>query len=317
MAVAGSSALGTLALGHSGASIESGWASTIPEIDGAWSTGEWEDAATVDLDAIPRNGLPAVLLVKNNDTFLWIAYDVFGDTTADLTDAASLSFHTDHDGAGTVGREDAFLLRPDIFGGGAHFVFNGVSWDLHDTPFNGDLPGHRGLAAAVGFVGSDSAHATPHRIYEFRVPLALLGASEGTTIGLFGGSGEGPGVFDASGARESTWPVSAARPLPFRDYGDLSLDIAPSVVGATISPSNTLARGIPGEVVWHNLTVRNRGTVGGDTFDVAATSVWPLTLWDSSGTTPLADTDSDGVADTGTVASGDSVRIIAKVTVAG
>ena len=74
--------------------IQSSPATTIPMIDGTISSGEWDDATRVNLTAIAGNTLPAYLLVKNNATMLYMAYDAVGDTTMTADDAASLAFET-------------------------------------------------------------------------------------------------------------------------------------------------------------------------------------------------------------------------------
>ena len=304
-------ALGPTARGHSGDAIDALWASTIPAIDGAMSPGEWADAASVDLGAIPGNRLPAYLLVKNNKSFLWLAYDAVGDTTSDSNDSASFALDTGHDGVGTYGHEDQFAI---FFTTTAHLVFTGSSWTLHDSPFNSSLPDHAGLAASKGFGPSDR-NATNHRIFEFQVPLVLIGVAPGDTLGLFGGSQPVPGVVDIRTFAYSTWPDFVGGPIPLNRYGDLSLDTPPSPVAVSISPPSATVVGRANETVGYNLTVRNKGTIGGDTFDITYTSAWPATLWDASGKTPLADTDVDGVPDTGNVSSRASVIIVVKVSI--
>jgi hypothetical protein len=61
------------------------------------------------------------------------------------------------------------------------------------------------------------------------------------------------------------------------------------------------------------ITIRNTGDLGPDTYDLAISSVWPASLYDSSGSVPLSDTDGDGQVDTGAVPPAGSVQITAKV----
>jgi len=296
---------------HSGGAIDSEWASVVPTIDGAIAPGEWADAASVDLGAIPGNRLPAHLLVKNNASRLWLAYDAVGDTTSDSNDSASFALDTGHDGVGTNGAEDQFALLGTLT---AHFVFQAGSWTLHDAPFDTSLPGHAGLLGSMGFGPSDRS-ATNHRIFEFQVPAGLIGADPGDTLGLFGGSQPVPGVVDIRTFAYSTWPDFVGGPIPLGQYGDLTLDTPPGPVGVSVSPASARRVGDRNETVQHNLTVRNKGTSGGDTFDLTYVSAWPASLWDASGTVPLGDTDADGVPDTGNVSSGGSVPILVKVSV--
>src|SRR2546428_2839326 len=64
---------------HTGDWIDSAYTTALPTIDGTLSPGEWASATVVDLVAIPGNGLPGFLLIENNATFLYVAYDALGD----------------------------------------------------------------------------------------------------------------------------------------------------------------------------------------------------------------------------------------------
>ena len=299
---------------HSGDSVDAEWASVVPAIDGAMGPGEWADAAAVDLGAILGNLVPATMLVKNDGTYLWFAYDATGDLVNDF-DAASFALDTGHDGLATDGREDQFLVYLNFTSNFTeHLVYSASgTWMNHDSPFNPSLPNHAGLAGAGGFGPSD-LEAADHRIYEFQIPLALLGAAAGDTLGLFGGSQAGPGVYDYSRGH-STWPDYVTGPIPLGLYGDLNLGLPPGPVGVSINPSSTSDLGAPGNRVFYTLRVRNTGTAGGDTFDLTSLSVWSVTLWDASGVNPLVDMDGDTVPDTGNLTSGGSVNIIVGVDI--
>src|SRR5512136_839378 len=93
---------------HTGAWIDSAYTSAPPTIDGVLSAGEWANATTVDLSAIPGNLLRASLLMENDNTYLYIAYDAVGDTTVDPMDEAAVAFDTGHDAIMTRGAEDQF-----------------------------------------------------------------------------------------------------------------------------------------------------------------------------------------------------------------
>ncbi|MEE9181433.1 MAG: hypothetical protein V3U33_02525, partial [candidate division NC10 bacterium] len=197
-----------------------------PTIDGAFSPGEWSDAYRVDLSAIPGNEVPGLLLIENDWRFLYVAYDATGDTTEDLDDGASIAFDTDHDGVATHGGEDQFVQGGWVMNGQAHFVFDASMgfWIEQDSPYDTGLPDHMGLASAWGF-GPSESDATPHRTYEFAIPLALLGVTPGGTLGFFGGSERAPGLFDASIGGSSFWPVWNSGPLSLSEYGDLVLSM--------------------------------------------------------------------------------------------
>lgn len=63
------------------------------------------------------------------------------------------------------------------------------------------------------------------------------------------------------------------------------------------------------------IDIRNSGDSGTDTYDLTASSFWPLTLYAANGTTLLTDTDSDGKIDTGPIAQGGVKKVIAKCSV--
>jgi len=245
--VGGILAFGGPAQAHSGDTIQSLWASVPPAVDGAMSSGEWSAAASVDLGAIPGNQLPAFLLIMNNDSFLWVAYDAVGDTTVTTNDSASFSLDTGHDGAATDGGEDEFYLGDFT----AHIVWRGGGYTWEDMPFDPGLPDHAGLAGVRGFGPSDLGGAD-HRFYEFQIPLVLIGASPGDTLGLFGGSQPAPGVTDYSGYAYSTWPSYVTSPIPLAQYGNLDLAVPPGPIGVVLSPSSATTNGAPGQNVSYN-----------------------------------------------------------------
>lgn len=241
--------------------IASPAASIIPAIDGLLSPGEWSDAFSVDLSTIPLNIVPGFLLAKNDFEFLYIAYDATGDVTESRLDVASIAFDTDDDDLATDGREDQFIHGGLVGSERAHLIYsaNFTAWILEDSPYNPDLPNHLGLQSAWGFGPSDLG-SDDHRVYEFAVPLALLGVAPGESLGFFGGSQPVPGLFDHSVSRWSTWPVWSAGALPLPSFGILIL--APAVppdhdVAATDLKIRAFLR--PGDTTPVDATIRNRG----------------------------------------------------------
>ena len=71
------------------------------------------------------------------------------------------------------------------------------------------------------------------------------------------------------------------------------------------------------EMVSFSIPIRNSGDIGTDIYDLTTVSGWTLSLYDSNGSTPLIDTDSDGIIDTGPVSQGSFVNVIAKIQVPG
>lgn len=62
-----------------------------------------------------------------------------------------------------------------------------------------------------------------------------------------------------------------------------------------------------------NVPIRNTGELGVDTYDLVSTSSWAVSLFGSDGSTPLTDTDGDGILDTGPVPQAGSTTVVAKV----
>jgi outer membrane protein assembly factor BamB len=89
-------------------------------------------------------------------------------------------------------------------------------------------------------------------------------------------------------------------------------------VGVIISPSTQARDAIPDSQVDYAMTVTNVGVSGPDTFDATVTLGalgWTADLYQADGVTPLSDTDGDTIPDTGSLATGEGVTVIARVTV--
>src|SRR3989440_3300581 len=263
--------------------IQSSFATATPTIDGVISSGEWNDSTVVNLTAISGNTLPAYLLVKNNDTMLYMAYDAIGDTTQDPFDIAALAFDTGNDAVASNGHEDQFDQGATGFNPASqsHWVYSTSSnnWSLRDAPYNQSLPNEAGLESAWGFAASPGLAAN-HRSYEFAIPLALLASGPGQTLGFFGGSQLGPGVGDGGSGRYSLWPVFAGGPIPLGSYGDLILASAGG--GDTTPPTiaiNSPASGpiIPVDSITLDWSAAGSGT-GLDHFELTVDRAAPTRL---------------------------------------
>ncbi|HXK36436.1 MAG TPA: hypothetical protein VJ553_02545, partial [Candidatus Paceibacterota bacterium] len=274
------------------------------------AAGEWSDAASADLGAIPGNDFQAYLLIKNDANFLYVAYDAIGDTSMDFGDEASVSFDTDHDISETVGGESEFFWGAGASNGQEHLVFDGMGWTTEDSPFDTGLPNHAGLAGAYGYGPSDLS-VLDHRIYELQIPLALLNIAPAEVIGLLGASDPSPGVMDSSVGYDC-WPLALTGPPSLSEYGDLRIGRAPKAADLDLNPPSQSARTAPSSSIDYTITVENRGTAN-DVFDVQAMSAWIIDLLDSGGVNPLVDNDADMIPDTGSIAPGANVQIIARV----
>lgn len=235
--------------------IESHFASVAPAIDGAILEAEWADAHVEDLTAIPVNGIPARMLVMNDNQSLYVAYDALGDVTMDSFDVASIGFDTGHDGITTDGHDDQFIQGGRVTNNQAHLVYDATLdwWAFEDSPYDPTLPNHAGLASAWGF-GPSPASDTDHRIYEFKIPLALLGARPGDTLGFFGGSSRAPGIFGGSDFAWDNWPFWTVWQIPMWAYGGLVLagvaDVVPPTISITSPPPPFLEKRKSVTVSW-------------------------------------------------------------------
>jgi hypothetical protein len=208
----------------------------------------------IDIQAAdPNNPLEAYLYFKNNAQMLYICLDVPGDTTNDVGDESLVAFDTGHDGAYTAGHDDLFDIG--LAATTWHIVSDGAAGNVMDcSPFNPGLPLHSGLAGAMGFGVSPNEQVVPHRIFEYSIPLALILASPGDTIG-FGGDGTSWYLaWDQTTLQGDQWPFYRNSPIFIDEYGDLILSGPP-------------ARQVPALSLW--------GTVG-MTIVLAGFMVWRL-----------------------------------------
>jgi hypothetical protein len=230
-----------------------------PTIDGIFGEGEWDGATLVDLGRPDmQNPFGVAMLVKNNLTHLQVCLDAVSDVTEELGDCAAVSFDTGNDNEATDGYEDQFLVGSSFAGQTVHLVYSSSSsdWELDCGPFDPTSPGHAGLAAASGF-GPSPSMVDDHRIYEFSIPLELVGAEPGSVIGFAVSSDLVHGVCDESLNNGSSWPYFMEPGASLIHFGDLTIDWPP--IETTASLSGTL-----GAAGWYvspvNITL---GAMGG------------------------------------------------------
>jgi len=217
---------------------DSDWRSVVPIIDGNFNPGEWTNAQLLIDDPIHT-----YVYFMNDNYFLYVCVDAAnldgGDYTQNDADHCDLFFDTGHDEVWTLGHEDWFRIYGD--GTTEHHVAISPTYTQHCTDW---ALNHPGLEGAAGFGGSPNA-ATAHRIYEFKIPLSLLGASPGDTIGFaspgLGGMTvvEPPSLslpYDEDTGRRNVWP-SGAQVDDMTTWGDLVLaSLPPPPVGGEAYP---------------------------------------------------------------------------------
>ncbi len=69
----------------------------------------------------------------------------------------------------------------------------------------------------------------------------------------------------------------------------------------------------PGEESLTEIPIRNTGELGADTYDLILNSSWATGLYHANGVTPLTDTNSNGIIDTGPVPQGQTKTVVIKV----
>ncbi len=251
--------------------IDSGWAYEPPTVDGTVDADEWFGAAAVDVSAVDSmNGVEATMYVMNDGDILYILIDATGDLTQTDGDSAAVSFDTLNDELASGEAEDQFYI--EAMGDATyttHLVYSSTYWDwvIDCGPFDPLEADHEGLAGAAGFAATPGL-STPHRVYELSIPLALLEAAPGDTLGFAGSCDYAPLVWDLDGdsyEAYSTWPMYFQDVPPLWMYGDLSLSEEPPLTTADLS-------GEAGEAGWFlsdvEVTLTATGGTGGvdDTF---------------------------------------------------
>lgn len=81
----------------------------------------------------------------------------------------------------------------------------------------------------------------------------------------------------------------------------------------SINPRNPASFTYAGETTSIELSIKNTGELGPDTYDLSWVSNWPVTLYQSDGTTSLIDTNADGIIDTGSISPGGETTIVARI----
>ena len=84
---------------------------------------------------------------------------------------------------------------------------------------------------------------------------------------------------------------------------------------ANVWPKVLGAFAAPGDVAQMSMQIRNLGELGADSYDISASSLWPVAFYQADGVTPLTDTNSDNTVDTGSIAQGATKTIIVQMRV--
>ena len=194
--------------------IRSRWADTAPSINGAFETGEWSDPQIVfQTPTYPDTYvLPTYAYFVNDLSNLYVMVDAVGDETEIAYDECAFVFNFDSETRVVV------------------FVTAQPTGQTSSA----------GVTATVGF-GDSPNSPTPHRIYEFSIPLSLINAMPGQSVDF-----SSPQVifkpsmsYDSTTTHDNVWPLN----LDYSNedtWGTLSLDSG-TPVGGVLEPLNKAA----------------------------------------------------------------------------
>ena len=148
----------------------------IPNIDGLWDSGEWDDANEYAINGPGGEGCMLVKWGPSNITgnFLHILIDSPWDTsnaTGGVLENAYVAFDTEHDKS-TVGPQlDDYLFNNGFSQWNFAWQGNGTIWTRTEINYT--------AMCYIATRGSSSSPktATMHRIDEFRIPLEFVGNS--------------------------------------------------------------------------------------------------------------------------------------------
>jgi hypothetical protein len=223
-------------------SMESKYAFLPPTIDGEFSHGEWTSRQLLIEYPIPTN-----VYFSNDDDFLYVCVDAADETGGDFTQNGSdhclLVFDTGHDEYTSEGRENMFKLYGN--GNKEHRVIDadGSFYWVDDPECDFDAcPAFPGLEGEAGF-GTSPNSPLNHRIYEFQIPLSLLGASPGDTIGFASPIDPESIPYDGDTYRHNIWP-SGATSTDLATWGDLVLASPSTAAVPTLSQWGMIGMGI-------------------------------------------------------------------------
>ncbi len=206
--------------------LNSGWTSKPPTIDGTFGTGEWTNPQ-LEL-TLPDFPIHALVYIMNDANFLYICVDAanaaYGDYTEDFGDYCVLAFDVGNDGLWTKDVDTIFVIHGN---GEVYHQLAGIGLgSYYGHCLASDLV-HEGFDGKIGYDDSPNS-PTPHRIYEIRIPLSMIGASPGGSVGFSSPSGWGSLPYDDyAPARHNDWPVGASW-YDLDAWGDIVLASPPT-----------------------------------------------------------------------------------------
>ncbi len=161
-------------------SLSSTYASTPPSIDGVVGFGEWQISNRLNFD----HGFITAL---NDGIRLYILVDVLKDTASDSSDFFWLTFDVNRDRAITANLDLNYALHPDTRNMRYQFYLGPATW----TGLQPDTRSSKGAGfgcfladGTFAFVWPLSVICDSHRVWEFGIDLAEIGAQPGDTVNM-------------------------------------------------------------------------------------------------------------------------------------
>ncbi len=179
--------------------LRSVWTSTPINVSAAYSPAAWADAGTMHLPV-------GLMLVKNDDKFLYIALDLAGDNgnSPGTNDYFWLTFDVDRNRSITARLDINYSIYPTLpIHIGYQFYLGAGRW----TGLTSGTP----LAIAHQTFGPSAASAAPHRIWQLRIPFSQIG------VDLTGAPPDVP-----FGLRVASSSPSFVHDVPSNFFGDFS-----------------------------------------------------------------------------------------------
>lgn len=185
--------------------LQSTYTETPPIINGSFTPGEWPSTEALEIPS----PIHTRVYISNNNTYLYMFVDaatVSGDYTEEDQDHCSVYVYNSGKGLRitVLGDETKYCESTDS-------ASAPLSWTTISCP--------SGVQAVAGF-GPGPDITTPHRMYEFRIPLSFIGAASGGLI--YFGSPEDvfdsiPFDYNGDSPRYNIWPLSA-NPIDFNTW---------------------------------------------------------------------------------------------------
>jgi parallel beta-helix repeat protein len=181
--------------------------STIPNIDGFWSANEWDDANEYN---ITGSGGTSYVRVKHDGDCIYIIIDSVWDTTNSCIypyENTWIAFDTTHDQGATPQNGDYLFITSGMVA----YVGDGTKWVPMLVPSGFEAQSSSSDEWGPGIQPSPK-NFTPHRIDEFKMPLAhvgLLGGTVGFYIMVIDDSGDPDGTGPLASDIYVEWPTWA------------------------------------------------------------------------------------------------------------